>query len=276
MNFPDRFILAFPHAGNKYIYYNSYWVDMVAKTITHTSDCYNGCALGCRTVFYSNFDNVINLTKNRIKGKPSRYEREFINNGIYIGKGWFHHYLKEKNASAKHQDQSWPIRFEPYAANFVDGNFVAWIHNEEIDEIHDKLYRPFLRKGVTYDAPFSEWGDCEGMLLRAFKIMDYSQVRFRIDRRKISSVKIKKLKDMYRPLLDTLLLNPWGENKKHTKLIDAIFPPKSPNSVKKIKEVIKSSIERFVRRHPTRATSNLLKMLASGFKIEKSPLPIQP
>jgi hypothetical protein len=39
---------------------------------------------------------------------------------------------------------------------------------------------------------------------------------------------------------------------------------------------IGKSIKRQIRRHPTRATSNLLKMLASGFKIEKSRLPIQP
>jgi hypothetical protein len=276
MNLPERFILAFPHGGNKYIYYNAYWVDMVAKTITHTSDDYNGCTLSCRTVFYNHFENAINLTKNRIKGKPSIYEREFINNGIYIGPSWFHHYLNEKNVNAKHRDQSWPIRFEPYAANFVDGDFVTWIHNKELDDIHDKLYKPFFGRGVTYDAPFSAWSDCESILLRAFEIMDHSQVRFRIDGRKTSSVKIKKLKDMYKPLLDVLLRSPWAENNKHSKLIDAIFPPKSPNSVKKIQEVIKSSIQRFIRRHPTQATSNLLKMLASGFKIEKSPLPIQP
>jgi hypothetical protein len=265
MKLPDKFILAFPDGANKYIYYTSYWVDMTQKTITRTIDDYSGLFLMCRTQYESYDHHTTDLLKNRILGKPSRYERKFISNGTYNESNWFHRRFSRDDDE---KSGGWPIRFHPYAANFVDGDFDGWIENKELDELYVKIDRKF-RYGsyrVIYDAPFSEWEDCEAMLSRAFQLMSHCQVVMRIDRRGNKSRKIKKLKDLYENLSETLISQSWHRTNSYShdqlKLIDLIFPPKESKSAKKKQEIIKESIQRFVRRHPTRATTTLLKMIA--------------
>lgn len=281
MKLPDRFILAFPYGANKYIYYNAYWVDMTQKTITQTRDDYSGLFLLCRSEYNSHDRAITNLLENRITGKPSYYDRKFITNGMYEESNWFHQRSRYEDDA---MPNIWPIRFEPYAANFVDGDFAGWVENKEIDELHYKISSNFrfgrYGRRVVYDAPFSEWEDCESMLAKAFQIMSHCQVVMRIDRIENRLRNVKRLKDLYENLSETLGRQSWlrtnPDSYDQLKLIDLIFPPKESKSAKKKQEIIKKSIQRFARRHPTLATTNLLKMIAgsSGLANLDSKIPL--
>lgn len=267
MSLPPRFILAFPIFKNKYVHYDCYWVDMEKQTIKFTSDDCHVSHSGL-SLKISQEDFGFSFAKARVNG--SLRDRGY-HDGMYVGDGVLN--LREGKM---------PIRFHPVRSDFVTFE-LSIFDDSNLDEFEREISSSFATARIKhYQKSFQHaycWNDNgfnvlpfnsfkEGFMAKLGKVfhdMSHSQVKFCIDRR-INGDKFDSLEGIYEPFERMSIRSYFDKEPK--KIYESIFLHRKQKimTVRERMSLMVKSAKRFVKRHPTLATLNLLRLLASGFK----------
>lgn len=271
MKTPDRFVLAFPFEGNKYIHYKCYWVDFGSGVIvrTRSKHDYNVCGLSFHMEWPNRSDEVL---RRRIAGKPKlKHDRMFITDGFLRNTHWRlgrHDFLKEEN-----NNDDYAVRFQPIPVNFASFCVTGEPLKNEKDfcELEDRV-DGVIRKLCNDDRLWYSDGRCVltikpemigkvvDALTEAFHFMSFSQIVLSLKSQYKDYSRTSQLFDVYDREIPKYLSETFIAN------LNLVYPPKALATPKTLKELKARCAARFIRRHPNAATSNLLKMLAMKFK----------
>ena len=269
MNLPRKFILAFPVVANRFLHYKSYWVDLEAKSIVVTVNKHNRNYGGLSTYLHHE-GGIVDVLKARMFGKlPFPYDRRFITNGVTDNVL----FRVSDRAYASDEHGKFPIRFLPVRCSFSSWSITHGdVPNEHLmwdkeNMLNDAIYKLCEDRMQWYDCrSFVNFEKNERsivkMLRELFYLMSHSQVLMTCDmyhyREKRKPAKnLHSLYDRHvARFTDPIIFN----------LLEKVFPPR-PSHLKTISaSITRKCVERFIRRHPTKATSALLKLIAAfGF-----------
>lgn len=276
MKLPDRFMLAFPFNGNTWQHYKVLWVDLTRKTIEVTRS-YSGNGSVCdeaRLIFHFHSDGITKGLELRIAGKIDRKHRfyddqDWIVNGVSQPTKFFSHSRERFDE----EYAEYPIRFEPVMIAYSTRDVVFGdLSNQKMyDEIRSNLELMFrehcdenefcFHRNDSYQIKSGHhFKAVKNTLQKAFFSMSHSQVVNVARERWQTDIKPKSLRDLF-------VVGPfYREMDALHRLLDKAFPRRSKCTASEKKSLMIRCANRFIRRHPTRATTNLLKMLAAKFK----------
>jgi len=271
MSLPSKFVLAFPYEGQTYIHYYSYWVDLAAWTIVflRSTHANNVAGLSFHMEWEGRSSDVL---RQRIEGKPKHaFEKRFVTNGILKDAQWRYGHIQWSKEDMK--VGNYPIRFKPVSVNFASHCITDEKVQEdeefnqtetEIDEMlrkscnDDRFWYSDGRKVLTIKHEARQ--EIISVLERAFVRMSLTQVVMTTKSRWRHYEKAKSLLQIYDRETPKYLYKQYEDN------LNKVWLPPVKKTASSIEELKRRCAERFVRRHPTRATTNLLKMLAMKFK----------
>ena len=291
MKLPPKFIIAFPNGyGNTWEHYHFVAVDLNSKTCflnrTRFESGYllndfkiafestkpwtsNGLAQEAKwmTKQYGLTKQAENMWLIRLCQLKSNTSTGFITNGMTKNNEEFVIYNEDSRTKVLFPQKT-PIRFIPVKMDaftgIVDNNQNSFEElRKQIYDLFDKKWsiesgHVFTQKVKVFTGSESDWNqfliDCESI----FNQLSLSQISFGI----IYSKERGRLKK-------------WSSYLRHA-LFDQNIEDKGSFLLKKLgfckkevitQKIIKESVQRFARRHPTRATTTLLKMIAfcTGF-----------
>lgn len=270
MKTPDRFILAFPFEGHKYIHYKCYWVDLKSGVIVRTMSRHdlNVGGLSFHMEWPDRSDSVLHK---RIVGKPLyACGNTVVTDGVLRDVHW-----RGRNFEQERNDcGNYPIRFQPVVVNFashcVTGEFLKneakFVEIEaEIDDVLRKLCSDdrfwYSDNRCILTIKPQKIGCVADVLTKAFHAMSFSQIVVSTKSLHQDCSKTRRLLDVYNREIPRFHLSNFVAN------LDLVYPPKTRETPKTLKHLKARCAARFVRRHPTRATTILLKMMAANFKL---------
>lgn len=276
-------MLAFPFNGNTWQHYKVLWVDLTRKTIevtrSHTSNGYV-CDYASLMFHFHNEDGITKGLERRIAGKINRVhkfydDQDWIVNGVSQPTRFFSHSrerFEEKYAK-------YPIRFKPVKITYstrevVFGDLSNEHMYEEICWDLELMFRDhcdgsrfcFDRNDSYQIKPGHHFKAVKNTLEKAFLNMSHSQVVNVARETWQTDLKPKSLRDLF-------VVGPFHREMDALRLLlDRAFPRKSKFTTNDKKSLIIRCANRFIRRHPTRATSNLLKMMAAFSKLTRKTI----
>lgn len=255
------------------MHYQCYWVDTEQRTIVRTFNKHD-CNIGGLSFHMEWPYRSCEVLRQRIEGKPKfRDERLFIADGVLKKQ---HFYNGSRFWSDEEREiGNYPIRFYPVSVNFsshcVTGEDVA--NNEAYLKIknnvkeaarnlckNDLNWYSDRRTVLTYES--SEEIALMPILTEAFQTLSSSQIVLSTKSKWRDFRCAKKLYDLY----DREIPNDTSISKRFISFLEKVYPLRVNHTPKTLKELKAKCASRFIRRHPTRATTNLLKMLAMKFK----------
>ena len=292
MNIPDQFILAFPNGcGNTWEHYDYLAID-VGKRIMHVSrskwaDACLWDDFGCafryddiwsgKEIFCSFSEPATILWASRCSQKKSNRDNDIITNGQT--RKVFHFQFKELTVKF---NKCTPIRFCPVIYDAFTGledrnKTSEWdsLIADLSDDIHGResgfslLARTKMGHIIySFKGSDEQWNIFMDKSKKLLSIMSSSQVKFSIDKSSKCRARMKSWRRYVWDATNNMLQNRLhkfnsGNDIKSTMFQLGILSEKTPF------EIIKKSISRFIRRNPTRATTNLLQMLATSFKLKR-------